>query len=496
MKTNNDNVRLHRGKCLRLLPGTTVMINQEGDESLLYFMLSFFVYRMEDAGGNTAAQMEPFSLKELLPNEEIEAASFSLLEEKMKELYGHADEQDDRLQMANHFHFQSLMFFIMERYIDRVGTENPKAAVERTIQYQQQHYRETLNVEQLAQMANMSRRWYSFLFKEMTGQSPKDYLTELRIRRAKEMLHVAGNRLYDIARQVGFQDEHYFSRRFKQTVGVSPRQYVMNRRLLGISVTYPELLYSLDVKPIAIPDCRDEYPSYLKGSFKNVLRLKDAGWPDFETIRSVRPDFILAPAWKYQKNYETLTRIAPTVLLPERDDWRDELRDMADVLGKRREAERVIQAYESKVAAARERLRTIVGDESVIYLRIVENEAIVYGTHTSRGKIIYQELGLKPSITLLNVKLGVALTRETLPILKADHIILHIDGQKRGAQKIFEQLSKSDQWRRLTAVKRKQVFLAEGMAWYNFSFSPIATCHAIDEMIHRLETGNRKPYHA
>jgi ABC-type Fe3+-hydroxamate transport system substrate-binding protein len=294
------------------------------------------------------------------------------------------------------------------------------------------------------------------------------------IRRAKELLHISSNRLSDIARQVGYQDEHYFSRRFKQTVGLSPRQYVTNRRHLGISVTYPELLYSLGVTPIAAPICHDSFPSYLTESFKNVMQMNDARWPDYETIRSLRPDLILAPAWKDEQNYEALSSIAPTVLLPEREDWRDELRDMADILGKRKEAEQVIQAYETKVAAAREQLCSIVGDESVVYLRVAKDETVVYGTHSSRGKMIHQELGLKSAKALLNVKTGVTLSKETLRTLNIDHIILHIDPQERRVQEMFEQWSRSDLWRELTAVKKKQIYPVGSREWYkgtyNFTF--------------------------
>lgn len=488
LKGSGIHFGLHRGKCLMLLPETTARINQEGEQTLLYYFLSFAVYRMEDAGANDAVHLTPCSHEEVLPYGEMAATAYSRLEEMMRELYRHADEQDDQLQMANHFRFQNLMYFILERKVVQAGKESPEAAVERTIQYIQQHYREVLNVEHLAQMAGMSRRWYSSLFKEKTGQSPNNYLTDLRIRHAKEMLHIAGNRFYDIARQVGFQDEHYFSRRFKQTVGLSPRKYVTNRRHLGMSVTYPELLYSLGITPIAAPVFQSDFPSYLKGEFSRVFRLNDSEKPDYESIRSVRPDIILAPAWKDQHNYEELSQIAPTVLLPEREDWRDELRDMAEVLGRKKEAERVIQNYESRIAVAKERLQLMIGDESVMYVRISGEDM-----HSNRGRTIHRELGLKPAALLYNEKSGIALSNDTLRLLNIDHIILHIDEQIKGASEFYEGLSQSEQWNGLTAVMNKQVYHVRGREWYNFSFSPIATCHATEEMVRTLEMKKRKP---
>ncbi|MGP0585390.1 ABC transporter substrate-binding protein [Paenibacillus timonensis] len=487
-------VELNRGNSLLLPPVTTARIHQEGKQTLLYYLLSFTVYRMEDARGNGEVRLIPSSQEEVLPYGDMAATAFSRLEEMMMELYRHADEHEGQLQMADHFRFQNLMYFILERKVDPAGKESPEAAVGRTIQYIQQHYQEAINVEQLAQMAGISRRWYSSLFKEQTGQSPNHYLTDLRIRRAKEMLHITGSRFYDIARQVGFQDEHYFSRRFKQTVGLSPRQYVTNRRYLGMSVTYPELLYSLGITPIAAPVFQNDFPSYLKSEFSGVFRLNDSKKLDYESIRSARPDFILAPAWKDQHHYEELSRIAPTVLLPEQEDWRDELRDMAEILGKRKEAERVIQDYESRIAVAKERLQSMIGDESVMYVRISGDEAYIHGMHSHRGKTIHRELGLKPAALLYNESQGITLSSETLRRLSIDHIILHIDEQIQ-AREFYEELSQSEQWNGLTAVMNKQVYPVRGRDWYNFSFSPIATGYAAEEMVRILEKRQRKPRH-
>ncbi|WP_372660731.1 ABC transporter substrate-binding protein [Cohnella sp.] len=485
LQLNGTPIRLLRGKSLVLLPETSIEIRHDGEEHLCFYVLTFEIFQTGECGGIIkTALCETLGL---LNCKGITGTSLYRLEDSMKEILQHVNELDEREQFVNQFRFQTLMYYMMERNLYQTTNSDTKSAVEQTIQHMHHHYHEVINVDQLAQMANMSRRWYTFLFKEMTGKSPTDYLTGLRIGRAKEMLHIAGSSLYDIARHVGFQDEHYLSRRFKQTVGQSPRQYVRNRRHLGTSITYPELLYSLGVTPIAAPNKHDDFPSYLKEPFKDVLRLDDMSTPNFEMIRSARPDFILAPAWKDKQNYEALSRIAPTVLLPEREDWRDELRDMGEVLGKKSQAEQVIQAYDLKLAFAKERLRAIVGGESVIYMRITRGESVLFGEHSTRGKLIHQELGLKPAKALQKSKSGIALTTENLSLLNADHIFLHLDQQENSARERYEEWLKSAQWNELTVVKRKQVYLVGNKEWYNFSFSPVATNYAIDDIIRRLE---------
>ncbi|ALS24232.1 MULTISPECIES: AraC family transcriptional regulator [Paenibacillus] len=105
------------------------------------------------------------------------------------------------------------------------------AAIELTQDYMIGHYQEPLTLEGLAQMAGLSVSHYSRLFKKYIGYSPIDYLTHLRVDRAKELLVLSDYRLKSIASSVGYTDEFYFSRIFKKVTGVSPREYAKNHRI-------------------------------------------------------------------------------------------------------------------------------------------------------------------------------------------------------------------------------------------------------------------------
>ncbi|MCS7464667.1 AraC family transcriptional regulator [Paenibacillus doosanensis] len=104
------------------------------------------------------------------------------------------------------------------------------AAIELTQDYMIGHYQEPLTLESLAQMAGLSVSHYSRLFKKYIGYSPIDYLTHLRVDRAKELLVLSDYRLKLIASSVGYTDEFYFSRIFKKVTGVSPRDYAKKHR--------------------------------------------------------------------------------------------------------------------------------------------------------------------------------------------------------------------------------------------------------------------------
>ena len=69
--------------------------------------------------------------------------------------------------------------------------------------------------------------YFRRLFLQETGKTPLQYLTSIRIRRARELIDVYGDTLslFRIAEQCGYTDYVYFSRRFKETCGMSPRAY-------------------------------------------------------------------------------------------------------------------------------------------------------------------------------------------------------------------------------------------------------------------------------
>lgn len=91
--------------------------------------------------------------------------------------------------------------------------------------YIQEHYQESLRLEDVSSAVGFNATYFSTLFKKETGQNFMDYLTELRINKSKELL--CGDKLsvQDVAETVGYRDLKYFSRLFKKTTGVSPSDY-------------------------------------------------------------------------------------------------------------------------------------------------------------------------------------------------------------------------------------------------------------------------------
>lgn len=88
--------------------------------------------------------------------------------------------------------------------------------------YISEHFKEDLTLNNLAGKFGFNPSYLSRKFKSTYGIGINEYLTEVRIKRAKEILEATDIKIYEIAKMVGYQDEKYFSRVFSLKTGKSP----------------------------------------------------------------------------------------------------------------------------------------------------------------------------------------------------------------------------------------------------------------------------------
>ncbi|MGN7456233.1 response regulator [Paenibacillus pasadenensis] len=84
---------------------------------------------------------------------------------------------------------------------------------------------ERLSLSDISRQALMSTSYFSQMFKQETGETFVEYLTRIRMAKAKELLENTPLKLYEIAARVGYSDPNYFSLAFKKHAGLSPREY-------------------------------------------------------------------------------------------------------------------------------------------------------------------------------------------------------------------------------------------------------------------------------
>ena len=86
-----------------------------------------------------------------------------------------------------------------------------------------------MSLNTVAAQVNISPSYFSTIFSGETGQTFVEYLTELRIEKAKQLLATASYSIKEICLGVGYSDPNYFSRIFKKVTGQTPTEYRENR---------------------------------------------------------------------------------------------------------------------------------------------------------------------------------------------------------------------------------------------------------------------------
>lgn len=97
--------------------------------------------------------------------------------------------------------------------------------IHKAMEYIQHNYNKDLTLEAVALQADLNSAYFSSYFKKYTGTSFINYLTELRIKKAKEMLKDESRKIGEVAALLGFNDTRYFAKIFKKYVGVTPSEY-------------------------------------------------------------------------------------------------------------------------------------------------------------------------------------------------------------------------------------------------------------------------------
>lgn len=95
------------------------------------------------------------------------------------------------------------------------------------------NYSAFIDVTEVARDAHMSYGYFSRCFHELVGSSVSDYITQVRIKNAQEYLTCTSNSIQQIASDVGYSDEKYFSRIFKKIMGCTPSEYRKSRHVHG-----------------------------------------------------------------------------------------------------------------------------------------------------------------------------------------------------------------------------------------------------------------------
>lgn len=99
------------------------------------------------------------------------------------------------------------------------------AAIERVLQHLRIYYHKSIRVSDLAAMAGMSPSHFTRTFRSAIGSAPIDWLRHYRINQARRRLLESRDPVKEVARQVGYSDQFYFSKDFKRYTGMAPSDF-------------------------------------------------------------------------------------------------------------------------------------------------------------------------------------------------------------------------------------------------------------------------------
>lgn len=105
--------------------------------------------------------------------------------------------------------------------------------IDKAISYMHAEYTNPITIQDIANHLNLDRRYFSGAFSKRIGSSPQQYLINLRLTKAAELMMTHGERPSIAATSVGYPDLYQFSKIFKQHFGMSPREYVKHHAEKG-----------------------------------------------------------------------------------------------------------------------------------------------------------------------------------------------------------------------------------------------------------------------
>lgn len=456
---------------LLFVPGTTIEFGVCDD--IDYYMAVFEPLELTGRGRAVAPasiDFAPFWLAAGLVPTRSERLTRVLFERLYREYAGSSPV--DPLFVRHQF--EKLLLSVMG---ELSGKQSRDDGIEDSVAYMEEHFADKLDLRMLADIARMEPSSYSRSFKRLKGVSPIEYLTKVRIDRAKKLLAAEEGRVKRVSASVGFPNEFYFSRLFHKTVGLAPTLY-MKRKRLNVAVAsclgLQDILASVRAEPALVVDLT-KYPWMGEEEHRFVVAAELA------KLKQARPDVILGDPY-HIRYAELLKPIAPSVMLQVNADWRVNYRKAAELVGREREAERTMSQLELRILEASRLLDDEMRGKRAVVMQVNHLAVRIQGTiGHPLNELLYTELGLKPGKPIPLNRSRVEVQPELLPQLETEYLFIQQHHIRAGCAKTVRTMQEVPYWNGIDAVRRGRVIWIPN--WFVMSWSPIGRTRIIDELL-------------
>ncbi|WP_416294598.1 AraC family transcriptional regulator [Paenibacillus illinoisensis] len=407
--------------------------------------------------------------------------------EEMNNLW-HSGKAMDRFHA--YLEFQQILVHVTEAHTSL--KEDSQMLIQRTKEYIDEHSNENLTVELLAGMAGLSPKYYVDLFKRRYGMSTTDYISGLRINRAKQFMASTDLRLRDIAHQVGYQDEFYFSRKFKKIVGVSPSVYMNSRRrkIAAYHIGVTGHLLALNMTPYAAP-LHPKWTAYYYRMYGKDIPVHlsayrlDVEWESkIQALQEHQPDLIISYDHLRPEERKRLEEIAPVQYIAASEhSWRLQLQTLAGQIGGEQDAEAWLASYDLKVQQAKVLVQQELGTDTAVVVRLLKQQFTRYSS-PSMAEVFYGDLGVRPAYSSpQGAVYNEPISLEQLSAMKVDCIFLMVC-QESETLSVWEDVQKTSLWQNIKAVQNNRLYIITADPW--LENSPVSNERMVDDMMNLL----------
>lgn len=478
LEINNQTYELTEGSVVLLPANTPAFVTTILQQPFHAYKLAIGVQEQTLPAHAMLRESEFASAKLLLlPNEPA-------ILSPMKELYLHRLPDHELRHVQNQILFHQIILQVLEKQAVRhVVTEQP--SMERSITYLENHFSEKITREHLAAMAGVSLSHYSTLFKQLTGFSPNEYLSRLRIHHAMGQLLNGSGTLRDIALKVGYKDEFYLSRRFKQQTGASPSGYsrTVFQRVAVLLTPYTSHLLLLGLEPAVTISESSEYLNLADQESPQSMKFISTS-SSVEQMKSglleANVELIIAAEQHMKEfglNSGQLWGVAPIVEIPWMElGWKDHLRLIAKAVQRNERAEQWLAEFEQEELEARALVQHSEAVKDIVTILVIKpDRLLIYGARNA-GYVIYQSLGLRaPALIEAEIqKLGdrfhsVPVDVSELAEYAGDRFLIIVFPDAKGSTAHSEAVFSSPYWSQLPAVQQKKIHILDLDEWVPYN---------------------------
>ncbi|NBH82977.1 AraC family transcriptional regulator [bacterium C-53] len=227
-EVNGNTYTLTAGDSFLVYPYTEISYYADKDEPWEYYWVGF-------AGTDAAAILSSTDFSKKNPiihaagHEITESTENPAADDRMKQLLlsiydARGNGLENSVEMTGRL-YTTLAYFIKLSKKTPSGTDTYDAYTKKALEYITANYSYPITVEEIANYVGISRSHLFRAFQSILSVSPKEYLSDFRIRQACVLLKSSDLSVMAIARSVGFENNLYFSKAFRKIKGMTPSEY-------------------------------------------------------------------------------------------------------------------------------------------------------------------------------------------------------------------------------------------------------------------------------